>query len=677
MLILSLALSARVAIDTTGQQRSDVSLEMLLDMLLEGAAGARRAASYIRQGKVDVDGHIGLAIQEGKSAIQTPLLLAAVQIYLAKHPLPDMLDAIKALLDAGANPNVFAGWESVLGSAITNLGTGADELWEMLIRYLPSAGVSQECQQYHDSASIDARSSCLPLLKLWASILDERMNWARLLSKADAVLHQQMFAQWAEHEARVFAMLKRSRTFADWFETVAHAAETGESTTDFRRLPATTLEKIAGEVFGYTLSQLSKLPGFSWGQAAGPEAWSTPTHLHLTLQRSGGLLHLLAYDGAVTALEALVNHVVELPAAAAMILGAMRSPDGLGRTPLHHLAFTHGMTEHFSAWMVQVERLSVAANIPWESGETFLAGLPRDSYQRLPLHYLERIPVAAAPTPTSVDRTSNWPRSTFGASLETNPAGRCDVDTVIKDANATQALFEEHLYSRWPVLIRNEGSTHRLRTKWNRDQFLDKYGSQDVMVGRIPYGDSFGQEMRTMSMAQYVEYVVDDVSAAPTSYGSAPPYLFQTPRVMPWLDADMKPSQTVLRRLSFQGKPPSIGSKQFYLGPPETGAPVHFHTDAVNYLMHGRKRWFLYPPGAAEWSLQPASEFMHSVALEQGAPIECVQHSGDMLYVPKGWGHSTINIEASIGVAYEFSHAAGLMEPGSWPFGFYSLQSNR
>ena len=31
-------------------------------------------------------------------------------------------------------------------------------------------------------------------------------------------------------------------------------------------------------------------------------------------------------------------------------------------------------------------------------------------------------------------------------------------------------------------------------------------------------------------------------------------------------------------------------SYQFYLGPPGSGAPVHFHDNAINLLVYGRKR---------------------------------------------------------------------------------------
>ena len=34
-----------------------------------------------------------------------------------------------------------------------------------------------------------------------------------------------------------------------------------------------------------------------------------------------------------------------------------------------------------------------------------------------------------------------------------------------------------------------------------------------------------------------------------------------------------------------------ISSLQFYLGPPGSGAPLHWHTNAINSQAFGRKRW--------------------------------------------------------------------------------------
>ena len=35
--------------------------------------------------------------------------------------------------------------------------------------------------------------------------------------------------------------------------------------------------------------------------------------------------------------------------------------------------------------------------------------------------------------------------------------------------------------------------------------------------------------------------------------------------------------------------------------------------------------------------------------------FHCTQHAGDVIYVPPLWGHATLNVKQSIGVAHEFS----------------------
>ena len=107
---------------------------------------------------------------------------------------------------------------------------------------------------------------------------------------------------------------------------------------------------------------------------------------------------------------------------------------------------------------------------------------------------------------------------------------------------------------------------------------------------------------------------------------------------------------------------------QFYLGPAGSGAPLHWHVDAVNLLAHGRKRWFLAPPAAAAFSTAPAGAWFDNLvnsppADASAAPFECVQEAGDALYVPTNWGHATLNVEESIGIAHEF-HVHGYSVAG-------------
>ena len=113
---------------------------------------------------------------------------------------------------------------------------------------------------------------------------------------------------------------------------------------------------------------------------------------------------------------------------------------------------------------------------------------------------------------------------------------------------------------------------------------------------------------------------------------------------------------------------------QFNLGPALTGAQPHFHGDAWNALVYGRKQWFIHPPTssffarsgmrALDWLSRShgggvcAGEGAAAAAAAEGAASEavpvpaaaaaagegneadvaelrCVQEAGDLMYVPR------------------------------------------
>ena len=43
---------------------------------------------------------------------------------------------------------------------------------------------------------------------------------------------------------------------------------------------------------------------------------------------------------------------------------------------------------------------------------------------------------------------------------------------------------------------------------------------------------------------------------------------------------------------------------QVYIGPTGAGAPFHYHENALNALLHGRKRWWLKEPSEAVYSVR-------------------------------------------------------------------------
>ena len=99
---------------------------------------------------------------------------------------------------------------------------------------------------------------------------------------------------------------------------------------------------------------------------------------------------------------------------------------------------------------------------------------------------------------------------------------------------------------------------------------------------------------------------------------------------------------------------------QFFLGGPGTGSPFHYHHSAYNALIFGEKRWFLLPPRSAVYSTVPSAERVSASEGEaRSDALQCTQHATDVMLVPDGWAHSTLNMRTSIGFAGEF--VAGLM----------------
>ena len=97
-------------------------------------------------------------------------------------------------------------------------------------------------------------------------------------------------------------------------------------------------------------------------------------------------------------------------------------------------------------------------------------------------------------------------------------------------------------------------------------------------------------------------------------------------------------------------------SALFYVGGALSGTYFHSHTNALNVLINGSKRWWLVPPNVlfgpdtvgsmVDWYTK------YKLTLPF-TPLECTQRSGDILFVPTEWNHATMNLENVFGYAVE------------------------
>eukprot|EP00420_Gonyaulax_spinifera_P014126 CAMPEP_0197913136 /NCGR_PEP_ID=MMETSP1439-20131203/76112_1 /TAXON_ID=66791 /ORGANISM="Gonyaulax spinifera, Strain CCMP409" /LENGTH=282 /DNA_ID=CAMNT_0043534969 /DNA_START=81 /DNA_END=925 /DNA_ORIENTATION=- len=109
----------------------------------------------------------------------------------------------------------------------------------------------------------------------------------------------------------------------------------------------------------------------------------------------------------------------------------------------------------------------------------------------------------------------------------------------------------------------------------------------------------------------------------------------------------------------------SGGDQLLTMGGPRSGTQFHAHGSAFLTLLAGRKRWYLHRPGkvpqaTARTLSQQVSAWERDVLPDLGseAPISCVQHAGETVFVPDSWAHATSNIEDTVGVAWQRFTAA-------------------
>ena len=100
------------------------------------------------------------------------------------------------------------------------------------------------------------------------------------------------------------------------------------------------------------------------------------------------------------------------------------------------------------------------------------------------------------------------------------------------------------------------------------------------------------------------------------------------------------------------------GIQALSLGPMDAGLPLHDHEAAVLWLVHGRKRWYLFPPGEASEEDLIAGHGVSTLAWAKHSaqrppraapPLQCTQLPGELMFVPRRWHHATLNLETALG----------------------------
>jgi hypothetical protein len=107
------------------------------------------------------------------------------------------------------------------------------------------------------------------------------------------------------------------------------------------------------------------------------------------------------------------------------------------------------------------------------------------------------------------------------------------------------------------------------------------------------------------------------------------------------------PQAKVFSALKLDPEEP-VERSQHALGSNASSSPLHTHGRAINLVLHGIKRWLMFPLRKGVWSNQKVSKWW-----EDGQPelapegLQCMQRPGDIIFVPDDYPHSVHNVETT------------------------------
>jgi hypothetical protein len=255
--------------------------------------------------------------------------------------------------------------------------------------------------------------------------------------------------------------------------------------------------------------------------------------------------------------------------------------------------------------------------------------------------------------------------------------GPCNIPRV---ATLSPSDFDQHYKDVQPVIVSSGATGWPALSKWTPPYLHNEFGRHSVKSGgSLDIVNSGGTAQTENTFAQFLLTSREIASSealnqtAEPEQVANPPYLFDRSILdtFPMLVADFSLPDFLKSNTVFETHVEHF----IAVGGTGTGTVWHSHFPAWNAVVRGSKRWFLYPPGSPPPIEYPAwrpiqkwfdDVYTKKLAPTPGmAPLECTLGAGEVLYLPGGWYHATINMGETVAVSGQVLSAAaqGSTEP--------------
>ncbi|CAO4369970.1 unnamed protein product [Caenorhabditis nigoni] len=208
-------------------------------------------------------------------------------------------------------------------------------------------------------------------------------------------------------------------------------------------------------------------------------------------------------------------------------------------------------------------------------------------------------------------------------------------------AELTQKEFLKRYAFSEPVIIYNVDNTE-FKKLTEKNEMLSVWRDVDVTLNsantysytRVP--TTFGKYIEEKMRPQNLEML-----------GNETLYLFG--------DIDQKVWKPLLEKYHQPDweLPGHTAALSFGIAGAGTGVPFHFHGPGFAEVIHGSKRWFLYPyEERPDWNPDKTTlewyTYDYPKLPRDKLPLECEMKPGELIYFPDKWWHATLNIKSSV-----------------------------
>jgi ribosomal protein L16 Arg81 hydroxylase len=216
-----------------------------------------------------------------------------------------------------------------------------------------------------------------------------------------------------------------------------------------------------------------------------------------------------------------------------------------------------------------------------------------------------------------------------------------------------------------PVVILDAIDDWQARKTWTFEFFASRYGSDSVQTYCYK-GDKYKpQDAVQMSLAKYIQGVTT------SDWKSFPYYIRDNWALLiahPELAADYRYPKYFYDWFALLPSFMRLRYPRIFIGPKGAVTPLHvdiWGTHAWLSQLVGRKRWILFPPDQASllynYTVDPDRPDFERFPLYRNArPVECTIGPGETIFVPGGWAHWVVSLDATI------SLSANYMGPGAF-----------